>query len=139
MENWIVVNIHKNGTKEKFENCRGITHPSAASKFYADSLKNKSRLTEGYLEKVQCGFRRGRAMFTIQLIIEERREFNLPTFLLFLDYEKVCYNLNCNILWKILQEDNISSQLIEAIRNLCRYMHQIYKWTESIPKSKGVR
>jgi hypothetical protein len=57
-------------------------------------------------------------MFTIHQIIQKRREFNLPTFLLFINCEKAYDDLNCNILWKILQEDNIPSQLIEAIKSL---------------------
>jgi hypothetical protein len=34
------------------------------------------------------------AIFTLQQIIEKRREFNLPTFILFIDYEKAYDNLN---------------------------------------------
>ena len=40
----------------------------------------------------QCGFIQGRsctnAIFTVQQIIDKRKEHNLPLFLLFIDYEK---------------------------------------------------
>ena len=46
----------------------------------------------------QCGFRKGwsciDAIFTVQQIIEERKEHNLPLFLLFIDYEKAYDNMN---------------------------------------------
>jgi hypothetical protein len=40
----------------------------------------------------QCGFRKRRsftnALFTVQQVIEKRKEHNLPLFLLFIDYEQ---------------------------------------------------
>jgi hypothetical protein len=64
-------------------------------------FKEQVRLTEGYLEEEQCGFRKGRsctdATFTIQQIVG-KEEFHLPTFFLFTDYENAYDNLNCNIL-----------------------------------------
>jgi sorting nexin-29 len=91
-ETGIVINVHKKGPKEKCENYRGITLLTTASKLYANILKNKLiKFTEDYLEEEQYGFRRGRgstdATFTIQLL-EKRKEFNLPIFLLLIDYKK---------------------------------------------------
>jgi hypothetical protein len=52
----------------------------------------------------QCGFRKGRsctdAIFTVQQIIEKRKEHNLPLFLLFTDYEKP-YNVNRDKMWEM--------------------------------------
>jgi len=46
----------------------------------------------------QCGFRKGLsctdAVFTVQQIIEKRKEHKLPLFLLFIDYEKAYGNVN---------------------------------------------
>jgi len=46
----------------------------------------------------QRGFRKGHtctdAIFTVQLIIEKRKENNLLLFLLFIDYEKAYDNVN---------------------------------------------
>jgi len=54
----------------------------------------------------QCGFRKGRscidAIFTVQQIMEKRREHNLPLFLLFIDYEKAYDNVSRGKLWEIM-------------------------------------
>jgi len=46
----------------------------------------------------QCGFRKRRsctdAIFTVQQIMEKKKEHNLPLFLLVIDYEKAYDNLN---------------------------------------------
>jgi hypothetical protein len=92
-ETGIVANIHKKGPKSNCNNYRGITLLSTACKLYANILKNKlNTYSEAILEEEQCGFRRERsttdAIFTLQQILEKRREFNLPTFIPFVDYEK---------------------------------------------------
>jgi hypothetical protein len=47
---------------------------------------------EDEMVEEQCCFRKGRictdAIFTVQKIIEKRKEHILPLFLLFIDYEK---------------------------------------------------
>ena len=61
----------------------------------------RNRLNE-YLEdemvEEQCGFRKGRsctdAIFTVQQIMDKRKEHNLPLFLLFIVYEKAYDNVN---------------------------------------------
>jgi len=70
-----------------------------AYKLFANIIK--IRLNE-YLEdemvEEQCGFRKGRsctdAIFTVQQIMEKRKEHNLPLFLLFIDYAKAYDNVN---------------------------------------------
>ena len=53
---------------------------------------------EDKMAEEQRGFRKGRsctdAIFTVQHIIEKRKEHNLPLFLLFIDYKKACDNVN---------------------------------------------
>jgi hypothetical protein len=78
---------------------RGIALLSTAFKLYANVLENKlNTYREAISEEEQCGFRRGRStmdvIFTLQQILEKQREFNLPTFTLFVDYEKAYDNLN---------------------------------------------
>jgi len=63
----------------------------------------------------QRGFRKGRsctgAMFTVQQTIEKRKEYNLPPFLLFIDYEKACDIVNRDKLWKTM-DDKIPNYLL---------------------------
>jgi hypothetical protein len=100
------------------------------------------------LEEEQCGFRKGRgctdATFRIQQLLEKRKEFNLPIFLLLTDYEKAYDNLNRNLLWKILHVDKIPPQLIKAIQNLYKETKFFIKFTdrncsEPLTINKGVR
>jgi hypothetical protein len=122
-ETGLVISIYKEGPKNKCDNYRGITLLSTASKLYANILRNKlNSISETFLGEEQCGFRKGRstmdAIFTLKQIIEKRREFSLPTFVLFIDYEKAYENLNREKLWQILKKEDIQPQLIRAMQSL---------------------
>jgi len=98
-ETGMVINIHKKGTKSKCETYRGITLLPTAYKLFANIIRNKLNeyLGDEMIEE-QRGFRKGRsrtdAIFTVQQIIEKRKEHNLPLFILFVDYEKAYDNVN---------------------------------------------
>ena len=92
-ETGMVINIHKKGTKSKCENYRRITLLPTAYKLFANIIKNRlNEHLEDELVEEQCGFRKGSsstdAIFTVQQIMEKRKEHNLPLFLLFIDHEK---------------------------------------------------
>ena len=92
-ETGMVIIIHKKGRKSKCENYRGITLLPTVYKLFENIIKYRlNEHWENEMEEEQCGFRRGRSctdvIFTVQQIIEERKEHNLPLFLLFIDYEK---------------------------------------------------
>jgi hypothetical protein len=81
----MVINIHKKGTKSKCENYRGITLLPTAYKPFTNIINN--RLNEHVEEEMveeQCGFRKVRSctdvIFTVQQIIEKRKEHNLRCF-----------------------------------------------------------
>jgi hypothetical protein len=95
----LVINVHKKGNANNCGNYRGVTLLSTASKLYANILRNKlNKYTEEILGEEQCGSRTGRgwvdAIFTINQILQKRREQNLSTYLLFIDYEKAYDKLN---------------------------------------------
>ena len=122
-EEELVINIFKKGFKNKCDNYRGITLLSTASKLYASILKNRlNKYAENILDESQNAFRKGRGcidpVFTLKQIIEKRREYNLPLYLLFVDYEKAYDNINRQTLWEILKEYHIPLSLIEAIKSL---------------------
>jgi hypothetical protein len=81
-----------------------------------------SRVAETKLPEEQCGFRKGISRmdgtFTIKLIIEKRREYKLPTCLLFIDYEKASDRVGRNKLWAILRNKGYPQHLINAIKVL---------------------
>jgi hypothetical protein len=75
---------------------------------------------------------------------KKRREFNLPTFILVIDYEKAYDNLNREKLWQILKEEDMQSQLIRAMQSLYRNSNICIKYlngqiSEPIITNKGVR
>jgi len=81
----MVVNIHKKGTKSKCENYRGISLLPTAYKLFANIIKNRlNEYLEDEMVQGQCGFRKGRsstdAIFTVQQIMQKRKEHNLPPF-----------------------------------------------------------
>jgi hypothetical protein len=89
----IIVPILKKGDKSNPENYRGISLLNTCYKIYSRLLNEKlKKFTEQFLLECQNGFRKGRSctdsIFTLRLLIENRREFNLETHVAFLDFEK---------------------------------------------------
>jgi hypothetical protein len=117
-----IVNKHKKGHKRKYSNYRGISLLSSAYKIYTIIKSKLHPIAEDILQKEQCGYRKGRsctdAIFVIKQLIEKRREYNLPLFLLFLDYEKTYDRVYRCKLWNILIEYGLSSNLVNAIKSL---------------------
>ena len=67
----------------------------------------------------QCGFRKRRsctdAIFTVQQIMEKKKEHNLPLFLLVIDYEKAYDNLNRAKLSEMM-DNKIPNYLLNTIK-----------------------
>jgi hypothetical protein len=75
---------------------------------------------------------------------KKRREFNLPTYILFIDYEKTCDNVNWEKLWQILHDKNIPFQLQKAIQSLYKNLKVCIKYhdrqlSDPINTNKGVK
>jgi hypothetical protein len=84
------------------------------------------------------------AIFILQQILEKRREFNLPTFIIFVDYEKAYDSSNRGKLWQILRDEDIPTQLLKAIQSLYQNSKISVKYndgqiSEPINTNKGVR
>jgi len=94
----------------------------------------------------QCGFRKGRsctdAIFTVQQIMENRKERSLPLFLLFIDYEKAYDNVNRDELWEMF-DNKIPNYLINKIKCIYRNTKIRIKFNDGISYpihiNKGVR
>ena len=147
-ETGMVINIHKKGTKSKCENYRGITLLTTAYKLFANIIRNRrNEHMEDEMVEEQCGFRKGRscidAIFTVQQIMEKRREHNLPLFLLFIDYEKGYDNVSRGKLWEIM-DNKIPNYLLNTIKCIYRNTKVRIKFndgifSEPIYTNKGVR
>ena len=71
---------------------------------------------------VQAEFRKGRGtrdqIANIRSIIEKAREFQKNIYFSFIDYAKAFDCVDCNKLWKIIQEMGIPDHLTCLLRNL---------------------
>jgi hypothetical protein len=93
-------------------------------KLFANIIKNRpNEHLEDEMVEEQCGFRKGRsctdAIFTVQQIIEKRKEHNLPLFLLFIDYEKAYDNVNRDKLREMM-DNKIPNYLLHTIKCIYR-------------------
>jgi len=94
----------------------------------------------------QCGFRKGRsytdAIFTVQQLMEKRKEHNLTLFLLFIDYEKAYDNVNRDKLWEMI-DNKIPNYLLNKIKCIYRNTKIRIKFNDGISEpihiNKGVR
>ena len=93
----------------------------------------------------QCGFRKGRsctdAIFTVQQIIEKRKEHNLPLFFLSIDYEKAYDNVKRDKLWEMV-DNKIPKYLLNTIKCIYRNTNVRIKFNDGISEpfyiNKGV-
>ena len=104
----------------------------------------KNRLNvhlEDEMEEEKCGFRKGRictdAMFTVQQIIEKRKEHNLPLFLLFIDYEKAYDNVNRDKLWEAM-DNKIPNYLLNTIKCIFMNTKIRMKFNDDISEPKDI-
>ena len=94
----------------------------------------------------QCGFRKGHsctdAIFTVQQIMEKRKEHNLALLLLFIDYEKAYDNANRDKLWEMM-DNKIPNYLLNSIKCIYRNTKIRIKFNDGISEpiciNKGVR
>ena len=149
-QEWVtgmVINIHKKGTKSNCENYRGIALLHLAYKLSANIIKNRlNEHLEDEIVEEQCGFRKGRsctdAIFTVQQVIEKRKEHNLPLFLLLIDYETAYDNINRDKLWEMM-DNKIPNYLLITIKCIYRNTKVTIKFNDGISEpiyiNKGVR
>jgi hypothetical protein len=68
----------------------------------------------------QKGFRRNRSctdgVFSEALLIGKHREYNIPTYIAFIDYKKAFDTISRTKLWKVLNSKGIPQHLIKAIQ-----------------------
>jgi len=95
-EEWrtaIVISIYKKGDRNNPDNYRGISLLNAGYKIYSKIIaKRLTAIAEVLLLEEQNGFRKGRScmdcIFSASQIIEKHREFNIPTYIGFIDFKK---------------------------------------------------
>jgi hypothetical protein len=119
----IVIPIYKKGDLKDCENYRGTSLLNSGYKIFPNISKNKlSRYYESILGEEQNGFRKGRSYsdgyFTMKVLLERHRKFNMKTHVAFVDLKKAFDRVNRTKLPEILQNENIPQQIIQNIYNL---------------------
>ena len=106
----VVIPVHKNGDRNNPDNYRGISLLNTAYKIYSKIIvKRLTVIVEALLLEEQNGFRKGRScmdcIFSASQLIEKHIEFNIPTYIAFIDYIKKLLTrwteINCGILWQV--------------------------------------
>jgi hypothetical protein len=90
----VIWHIFKEGNRWDCNNQRGISLLNVAYKVCARIITWRlSTIHKCIFSEEQCGFLKGSScydcIFLIKQLIQKRREFNLPTYTLFIDYEEV--------------------------------------------------
>jgi len=103
--------------------------------------------SETFMTETQNGFPKGRSCtepkFCLKLLIEKRREFNLETHLLFIDYEKAFENIQRQFLFNILKSRHIPDTVLKAIVDIYTQNKILIKFNNKLSKpveiNKGLR
>ena len=120
-----IIPIHKKGDVNDPRNYRGLTLLSCAAKLFTSIINN--RLTEWAEDnKVFCeyqyGFRKQRGttdcMFILHGIINLLLNKSKPLFCSFVDLQKAFDGTNRRALWYKLNKNNISTKIINLIKNM---------------------
>jgi len=104
------------------------------------------KYSEVLMTGTQNEFRKGRSCtdptFCLKLLTEKRREFNLETHLVFIDYEKAFDNIQGQILFNILKSRHIPDTLLKAIVDIYTQNKILIKFNNKLSKlveiNKGV-
>ncbi|BHF57084.1 hypothetical protein SprV_0100002500 [Sparganum proliferum] len=81
-----------------------------------------SHLKQGLLSESQCGFRRNREtsvmIFTVRQLKHKREGMQTYLYTTFLDLTKALDTVNCDAMWKIMQEFGCPERFTEMLRQL---------------------
>ena len=118
-------------------NYRGITMLEVAYKIVAQILLARLKVIKGSKEHLdhenQCGlgFRNSRGCsggsFTIQALLNKRREHNLETCILFLDLVKAFDMLPRELLWNTLERFGVPLKLISVLRAMHKSIEVLFE------------
>jgi hypothetical protein len=141
--NAVITPIFKKGDRREPKNYRGISILNTCDTIHSKILNMKlQNYSEEFMTETQNGFRKGRSCtdptFCLKLLIEKRKEFNLETHLLFIDYEKAFDNLQRQISFNILKSRHIPDTLFKEIVNIYTQNKIMIKFNNKLSKPKEI-
>jgi len=103
------------------DNYRGISLSNTGYKIYSKIIaKRLTAIAKVLILEEQNGFRKGRSctdcIFSASQIIEKHREFNIPTYIAFIDLKKAFVSVDRDELWTIMLSKGIPNHLITIIQ-----------------------
>ena len=111
------------GDRHNPDDYRGISLLNTGYKIYSKIIaKRLTVIAEALLVEEQNGFRKGRScmdcIFATSQLIEKHREFNIPTYIAFIDFKKAFDSVDRDKLWNIMANKGIPTHLITIIRRI---------------------
>jgi hypothetical protein len=145
--NAVITPIFKKGDRREPHNYGGNSILNTCYKIYSKILNMKlHKYAETFMTETQNRFRNGRSCtdptFCPKSLIEKRREVNLETRLLFIDYEKAFDNIYRQILFHILKSRQTPDTLLKAIVDVYtqnKITIKFYNKTSKLVEINGVR
>ncbi|KAJ4451609.1 hypothetical protein ANN_03078 [Periplaneta americana] len=146
--NAIIISIFKKNNRQDCDNYSGISLLNSGYKIYANIIKSKlSKFYDSLIGEEQMGFRKGRSCageyFTVKLLLEKHKEFNIETHMAFVDFKKAFDKIDRSRLIQILVGDNVPQQFIHNIHNIYNQnkiaIKQDGKLSSWTPINTGVR
>ena len=150
-EDWstsVLQPLHKKGPTTVCDNYRLIALISHCSKIMLYILQARlSAFLTPQIAPEQAGFVKGRGtreqILNARQLIEKAREYSLPMYLCFVDYEKAFDNVRWPKLWETLNELGVPPHLISLIKTLYEASEAVIKVENTLSDKcrirKGVR
>lgn len=115
--------IYKKGSPTDCNNYRTLALISHASKVLLTIINERLKsILLPQIPQEQCGFVPGRGtrehILNLRQIIEKSREFNMETYICFVDYSKAFDNVRWHKMWRILREMGTPEHLIQLLKQL---------------------
>ena len=115
--------LPKKGNPDDIRNYRPISLLPTISKCFSKVLyKRLQQQIEQKQDVEQAGFRPGKStidqIHVLTLLIEKTREYNLPLYLLFVDYEKAFDSVEHASLWRSLESASVHPSIISTLQEI---------------------
>ena len=125
-EEWrtaVVIRIHKKGDRNNPDDYRVMSLLNTGYKIYSKIIaKELTVIGEALLLEEQNEFRKGRScmdcIFYASQLIEKHREFNISTYIAFIDYKKALDSVDRDKLRNIMASKGIPPHLITIIQGI---------------------
>ncbi|KAK0424256.1 hypothetical protein QR680_008579 [Steinernema hermaphroditum] len=115
--------LHKKGDPLELKNYRPISLLSAIYKLLTKVLtKRIERILDAAQPVEQAGFRKNFSTIdhlqAINQLVERSREYRLPLFIVFVDYEKAFDTVELNAVWSAVQQQGVPGQITKLLQKI---------------------